>query len=78
MVKWLFDKNYTDVIRKNTDPSTMKRIKNLIGPHKKDVRKIANNKVSMHVKRNVLQKAKLGEALTATLENIVKIYKKNN
>ena len=49
----------------------MKRITNLIGPHKKDVRKIANNKVSMHEKRKVLQKAKLGEALSTTLENII-------
>ena len=56
----------------------MKRLKQLIRPHEKDVRKIANHKVCMHEKRKVLQKAKLGEALTATLENIVKMNKKNN
>ena len=78
VAKWLFDRNMTEYFRKNTDPSTMKRIKNLIGPHKKDVRKIVNNKVRLHEKRKVLQKAKLGEALTATLENIVKICKKMN
>ena len=76
MANWLFDKNYTDYIRKNTNPPTMKRIKQLISPHEKDVRKITNHKISMHEKRKVLQKAKLGEALTAKLENIVKINKK--
>ena len=76
MANWLFDKNYTVYIRKNTNPSTMKRIKQLIRPHEKDVSKITNHKVCMHEKRKVFQKAKLGEALTATLENIVKINKK--
>ena len=56
----------------------MKRIKQIINPHEKDVRKIANHKVSMHEKSKVLQKAKLGEVLTTTLENIVKINKKVN
>ena len=78
MANYLFDRNMTDYFRKNTNPSTMKRLQQLIRPHEKDVRKIANHKVCMHEKRKVLQKAKLGEALTATLENIVKIYKKNN
>ena len=49
----------------------MKRIQRLIRQHEKDVRKIANRKVSMHEKRKILQKAKLGKALTATLENII-------
>ena len=78
VAKWLFDRNMTEYFRKNTNPKTMKSIKQLIRPHEKDVRKIANHKVCMHEKRKVLQKAKLGEALTATLENIVKINKKNN
>ena len=56
---------------KNTNPSTMKRIADLNRPHKKDFRKIANRNVSMHEKRKILQKAKLGKALTATIENII-------
>ena len=43
---WLFDKNYTDLIQKNTNLSTIKRIKRLFRPHGKDVRKIANHKHS--------------------------------
>ena len=49
----------------------MKRIQKLNLPYKKDVRKIANINVSIHEKRKVLQTAKLGEALSATLEDII-------
>ena len=77
VANWLFDRNMTDYFRKNTNPKTMKSIKQLIRPHEKDVKKIANHKVCMHEKRKVLQKAKLGEALTATHENIVKINEKS-
>ena len=71
VANWLFDRNMTDYFRKNTNPATMKRLKQLIRPHEKDVRNIANHKVCMHEKRKVLQKAKLGEALSTTLENII-------
>ena len=59
VANWLFDKNMTDLIRYNTNPSTMKRIKQLILPHKEDVRNIANHNVSMFDKRKVSQKASL-------------------
>ena len=48
----------------------MKTMQKLICLHKKYIRKIANPKVSIHEKRKVLQKAKRGNALTSTLENI--------
>ena len=51
-------------------PPKINRILKLNFPHKKDLRKIANEDVSIHEKRKTLQKAKLGEALFATLENI--------
>ena len=78
MARWMFNKHITDITHRDANPSKLKRIQQLIRPHKEYIRKIANPKVSMHEKRKVLQKAKLGEALTATLENIVKINKKNN
>ena len=61
---------------KNTNPSKMKRISDLNRPHKEYIRKIANTKVSTHEKRKILQKAKLGEALTATIENIIPLVNK--
>ena len=71
MANWMFNKRIIDNTIKNTNPSKMKRIQDLNHPHKEYIRKIANTKVSMHEKRKILQKAKLGEALTATLEKII-------
>ena len=44
MARWMFDKKITDNTHKNTNPSTIKRIKQLISPQNKDVRIIANHK----------------------------------
>ena len=71
MANWMFNKRIMDNTIKNTNPSKIKRMQDLNHPHKKDVRKIANLNVSMHEKRKILQKAKLGKALTATIENII-------
>ena len=70
----MFDKTMSHIIRDYHNhpsyPSEINKILKLNIPHIKDLRKIANEDGSIHEKRKTLQKAKLGEALFATLENI--------